>query len=62
MKKHKRSQADALPIGDRLLTLREAAELPVPLPTCLSLLSMPRDHIDGPPLYGLTVPNLPNVA
>jgi len=38
------------------------SELPVPLPTCLSPLSMPRNHVDGPPLYGLTVPNLPNVA
>jgi len=27
MKKYKRSQADALPIGDRLLTLREAADV-----------------------------------
>ncbi len=27
MKKQKRSQADALPIGDRLLTLREAADV-----------------------------------
>jgi excisionase family DNA binding protein len=27
MKNHKRSQADALPIGDRLLTLREAADV-----------------------------------
>jgi excisionase family DNA binding protein len=27
MKKHKRSQGDALPIGDRLLTLREAADV-----------------------------------
>ena len=27
MKKQKKSQADALPIGDRLLTLREAADV-----------------------------------
>ena len=27
MKKHKGPQADALPIGDRLLTLREAADV-----------------------------------
>lgn len=27
MKKHKRSPTDALPIGDRLLTLREAADV-----------------------------------
>lgn len=27
MKKHKRSQAEAPPIGDRLLTLREAADV-----------------------------------
>jgi excisionase family DNA binding protein len=27
MKKQKKSQADALPIGERLLTLREAAEV-----------------------------------